>query len=48
MAADERRQVIIRNYDNYDVPTIRTIIRDGLRQMKLHPYRKRHIIAISE
>ena len=37
MTNSERPQVILRFCDAYDVPTIRTIIRDGLRQMKIHP-----------
>jgi len=38
MVVDERPRVIIRNCDAFDVPAIRAIIRDGLRQMKLHPH----------
>ena len=32
-----RPQVIIRSCDAYHVPTIRTIIREGLQQLKIHP-----------
>ncbi len=30
-------KVIIRFCDSYDVPTIRTIIREGLQELNLHP-----------
>ncbi|MGP8078963.1 MAG: DUF362 domain-containing protein [Dehalococcoidales bacterium] len=38
MTGNGRPQVIIRNCETYDVPAIRAIIRDGLRQMQLHPH----------
>ena len=37
MTVNARPQVIIRNCGTYDVPAIRAIIRDGLRQMQLRP-----------
>ena len=37
MINSERPQVILRFCDTYHTPTIRTIIREGLRQLKIHP-----------
>ena len=37
MINGERPQVILRFCDTYHTPTIRTIIRDGLRQLKIRP-----------
>ena len=38
MINSERPQVILRFCDTYHAPTIRTIIREGLQQLKIHPF----------
>jgi uncharacterized protein (DUF362 family) len=38
MTNGERPQVLLRFCDTYDVPAIRMIIREGLQQLKIHPF----------
>ena len=38
MTNSERPQVLLRFCDTYDVPAIRMIIREGLQQLKIHPF----------